>query len=130
MKRITLVDLNNFSYYPTISMGLVARYIRDAGFNLKVISPLSNGIKSRKREKVETKMDYYRSRIVFSQSTAVRSMIQQAEKLPYIKERFLKKRKLATSVINEIPEDTDLVLISTYTENYTICKRVVAHLKQ
>ncbi|MDC7996783.1 B12-binding domain-containing radical SAM protein [Gilvibacter sediminis] len=129
-KNITLIDLNNFSYYPTISMGLVARYIRDAGFNLKVISPLSNGIKSRKREKVETKMDYYRSRIVFSQSTAVRSMIQQAEKLPYIKERFLKKRKLATSVIAAIPEDTDLVLISTYTENYTICKRVVAHLKQ
>ena len=128
-KHITLIDLNNFSYYPTISMGLVARYIRDAGFSLNVISPLSNGIKSRSREKVEGKIDYYSSRIVFSQSRAVRSMIQQAEKLPYIKERFLKKRKLASTVINSIPAETDLVLISTYTENYTICKRVVSHLK-
>lgn len=127
-KNITLVDLNNFSYYPTISMGLVARYIRDCGFQLKVISPLSNGIKSRKREKVETKLDYYRNRIIFSQSKLVRGLIVTAEKLPYIKERFLKKRRLAKFVTDSIQNDTDLVLISTYTENYTICKQITAYL--
>ncbi|MEP2936581.1 MAG: radical SAM protein [Gilvibacter sp.] len=129
-KNITLVDLNNFSYYPTISMGLVARYIRDCGFNLNVISPLSNGIKSRKREKVETGIDYYRNRIIFSQSKLVRQLIITAEKFPFIKERFLKKRRLAKFVTDSIRPSTDLVLISTYTENYSICKQITAHLKQ
>lgn len=129
-KKITLVDLNNFSFYPTISMGLVAKYIRDCGFNLKVVSPLSQGIKSRKREKVETKFDYYRSRIVFSQSSLVRRMILVAEKLPFIKERFLKKARLAKMVIDNIDSEVDLVLISTYTENYSICKQVVKYLKK
>ncbi len=128
-KNITLVDLNNFSYYPTISMGLVARYIRDAGFNLEVISPLSNGIKYREREKVETQIDLYKSRLIFSQYKWVRGLILIAEKFPFIKERILNKSKLAKFVTSRINPSTDLVLISTYTENYSICKKVVAHLK-
>jgi radical SAM superfamily enzyme YgiQ (UPF0313 family) len=126
-KKITLIDLNNFSYYPTISMGLVARYIRDAGFDLEVISPLSNGIKSRSREKVETKLDYYKTRIIFSQAKWVRGLIVRAEKLSFVRERFLRKSKLSNVVIKKICSHTDLVLISTYTENYSICKKVVAH---
>lgn len=129
-KKITLIDLNNFAYYPTISMGLVARYIRDCGFELNVISPLSNGIKSRKREKVETKFDYYRSRVIFSQSRFIRGLILKADKLPFIKERFLKKSKLTKFVIPKIDLDSDAVLISTYTENYSICKRIVAYLQE
>ena len=129
-KKITLVDLNNFAYYPTISMGLIAKYIRDVNFRLQVISPLSNGIKSRKREKVETSLDYYKTRLIFSQIKLVRQLILFAEKLPFIKERFLKKRKLYNYVISCIDEDTDVVLISTYNENYSICKRVVNYLVQ
>lgn len=125
-KRITLIDLNNFSYYPTISMGLVARYIRDAGFDLEFISPLSNGIKYREREKVETKIDYYKTRLIFSQRKPVRWAIMQAEKFPFIKERILNKSKLSNFVINRLHSDTDLLLISTYTENFSICKKVVA----
>lgn len=111
-------------------MGLLARYIRDKGFDLEVISPLSNGISSRKREKVETPLDYYKNRIVFSQSTLVRYLITKAEQFAFIKERFLNKSKLAKVVRSSISQDTDLVLISTYTENYTICKKVVARLQK
>lgn len=128
--KVTLVDLNNFSHYPTIAMGFVARYIRDAGFDLNVISPLSNGIKSRKREKVETKLDYYKSRLIFSQKKVVRGMISMAQGLPAIQERFLKKKRLSKFVISAIPEDTDLVLISSYLENYSICKSIAAEMKK
>lgn len=130
MKKITLVDLNNFSYYPTISMGLVARYIRDAGFELEVLSPLSNGIKYREREKVESKLDYYKNFLIFSQSKLVRALILLAERLPFIKERILNKSRLSKFVISGVKSDTDLLLISTYTENYSICKKVVNHFKK
>ena len=112
-KRITLVDLNNFSYYPTISMGLVARYIRDAGFDLEFISPLSNGIKYREREKVETKIDYYKARLIFSQRKSVRWAIELAQRLPYIRERFMNKGRLSIFVIERLDPKTDLLLIST-----------------
>ncbi|MBW2936495.1 radical SAM protein [Aureisphaera sp. CAU 1614] len=126
--NVTLVDLNNFAHYPTLSMGLLARYIRDFGFNLKVISPLSNGIKSRKREKVETIIDYYKTRLIFSQLKSIRRLITIAESIPLIKERFLNKGKLYKAVISAIKPDTDLVLISTYNENYSICKKISEYL--
>jgi anaerobic magnesium-protoporphyrin IX monomethyl ester cyclase len=128
--KIKLVDLNNFAHYPTISMGLVAKYIRDYGFDLEVISPLSNGIKSRKREKVETIVDYYKNRLIFSQLKIVRRLILIAEKLPFIKERFLQKRKLSRFITSSIDPNSDLVLISTYNENYSICQSIVQQIKK
>ena len=111
-------------------MGLVAKHIRNYGFDLEIISPLSNGIKSRKREKVETIFDYYKKRLIFSQLKIVRRLILITEKSPFIKERFLRKRKLSKFITSSIDPKSDLVLISTYNENYSICKSIVHWLKK
>lgn len=123
-QHITLIDLNNFAYYPTLAIGLLARYIRDAGYDLTVLSPLSQGIKSRKREKTERSIDYLITRIVLSDRWIVRKLLQHIKKIAFVKERYMGKQRIYRFVKSSMPNTTDLVLISTYTENHSIFKKV------
>src|SRR5687767_6270252 len=48
--RILLVDLNNFSRYPTIAIGYLAAILRNSGFAVDVFSPLQVGVTGVPRE--------------------------------------------------------------------------------
>lgn len=128
MKHITLIDLNNFSYYPTMAVGFLARYIRDAGFDLTVMVPLSDGIKSRKKEKVEGSIDYYKSRFIHSDKMLPRMTINYLKKVSVVRETYNGKQKVFDYVKSQLNYETDLVLISSYTENYSICNKIGQHL--
>jgi len=49
-QRVLLVDLNNFSRYPTIPIGYLAAIARAAGMTISVFSPLTVGVKGVVRE--------------------------------------------------------------------------------
>jgi anaerobic magnesium-protoporphyrin IX monomethyl ester cyclase len=130
MKHITVIDLNNFSFYPTMSVGYLSSYIRGAGYDLKVLSPLSQGIKTRKREKVETRFDYFISRIRFSNLFIIQLILNYLKKVAFLKVRFMGKQRIFDYVKSTIDYGTDLVLISTYTENYSVCKKIAKLMHQ
>lgn len=129
MKRITLIDLNNFSFFPTMAIGYLSRYIKDAGYELDIMIPMSQGIESRKREKVEKTRDYVIDKIRHSNYMPFRMLIHYSKRIAAINERYMKKTKIFGYIKSHINLDTDLVLISTYTENYSICKKVAKLMK-
>jgi anaerobic magnesium-protoporphyrin IX monomethyl ester cyclase len=43
--RVMVVDLNNFSHYPTMSVGLIVALLREAGIAVDVLSPLARGVR-------------------------------------------------------------------------------------
>lgn len=42
--RVMVVDLNNFSRYPTMSVGLIVALLRASGMDVDVLSPLARGV--------------------------------------------------------------------------------------
>lgn len=130
MKHITLIDLNNFSYYPTMAVGFLSRYITEAGFDLKVMVPLSGGIQSRKKEKVEGYSDYLKARFIHSDLMVPKMTINYLKKVAFVRETYNGKRKVFNYIKSTMDYDTDLVLISCYTENYSICQKIGALLAE
>ena len=128
-KHITLIDLNNFSYYPTMAVGLLARYIKAAGFDLETLIPLSQGISSRKREKVEGPIDYLITRLVQSDWWILRVLVKTLKQSNFIYQSWQGKRKIYKFIVSELNRNTDLILISCYTENYGLCQQICSFLK-
>ena len=54
--RVLLIDLNNFSRYPTIAIGYLAAALRGAGMHIDVLSPLAHGVNGVVREPPETRL--------------------------------------------------------------------------
>lgn len=123
-KKITIIDLNNFSYYPTLSIGYLIAFLRKSEFDVTLLSPLNNGIGARKREKIETKVDLWKSLLLNSDNFILKRLFEIAKNIPFIYNTYLKKRNIYKNVIKDLNLETDLVLISTYFENYYICKRL------
>ncbi len=42
--RALVIDLNNFSRYPTLSVGLLVGVLRSSGVDVEVLSPLARGV--------------------------------------------------------------------------------------
>lgn len=128
--KITVIDLNNFSYYPTLAIGYLIAVLRKSDFEVKLLSPLSKGIKAAKRERIENIMHYWKAVLLNSDRILVKQMMMAARKAPFIYNLYRSKNKAFKSVKPDIPADTNLVLISTYFENYYTCKQLCGYLKE
>src|SRR5262245_41976969 len=64
--RLLVVDLNNFAYYPSIAVGYLAAVLRRNGYRVEVLSPLTLGVPSGVREKIEGPLDHWERLISFS----------------------------------------------------------------
>jgi hypothetical protein len=42
--RALVIDLNNFSRYPTLPVGLLVAVLRSSGIEVDVLSPLARGV--------------------------------------------------------------------------------------
>ncbi len=94
MKKITVIDLNNFSYYPTLAIGYLIAYLRKADFEVELLSPLNQGVTARKRERIENISHYWKSLILNSDREIVKKLMTLAKKTPFIYNRYLKKEKV------------------------------------
>lgn len=69
--KLIIVDLNNFSRYPTMSVGYLTALLRGFGHNVEVISPFAVGIGSFRRVSRPSQLGYIDS--VIRHATAVSS---------------------------------------------------------
>ncbi|HYG20219.1 MAG TPA: radical SAM protein [Ohtaekwangia sp.] len=127
--KITVIDLNNFSYYPTLAIGYLISFLRKAAFDVTLLSPLNKGIAAPKRERIENVSHYWKALVVNSDRVVIKKMMMLARKLPFVYNFFRSKDQIFESLKNEVPPGTDLVLISTYFENYYICRKLCRFLK-
>src|SRR4051812_6196526 len=53
-RRALIIDLNNFSTFPTLAVGILVAALRNAGFQATVMCPLAYGVIAAERERRET----------------------------------------------------------------------------
>ncbi len=61
-----IVDLNNFSVFPTLAIGLLVAAMRNAGHEVEVVCPLAYGVVAAERERRESWKDHLARRIHLS----------------------------------------------------------------
>src|SRR4051812_37334849 len=64
--RVLVVDLNNFSSFPTLAVGLLVASLRNAGCEVRLISPLAHDVEATERERAETIADHWARRVHLS----------------------------------------------------------------
>lgn len=64
--RALIVDLNNFSTFPTLAVGILIAALRNAGFDAEVICPLAHDVPAAEREHRETLIDHWQRRVHLS----------------------------------------------------------------
>lgn len=124
MKKITVIDLNNFSYYPTLAIGYLISYLRESGHETSLLSPLNQGVKSKQRERIENITHYWKSLVLNSDKPVVSKLMTTAKKIPFVYNRYLKKEKVYDLLKDSIDLNSDLILVSTYFENFYVCKKI------
>lgn len=125
--RVLIVDLNNFSLYPTISIGYLAAILRRHQMKVTVLSPLLHGIQGIVREPPESTFQNIGRRINMAMAQAPGSLAQNCNGLA---KRI--RASIATKDyprIGEIfrdakPADFDIVLASTYLMYYPVCHEI------
>ena len=129
--RVLFADLNNFSRYPTQSVGYLAAVLRGAGWKVEVFSPFSTGVSGVVREPPvrpwHLAMERLGYRSAVSRSPLVRQLRsslaglmapQLARATRRVLRRFLEQLDAGSSF--------DAVLISSYLIYYPLCREMAA----
>jgi len=129
-KRVLLVDLNNFSRYPTIPIGYLAAVLRRAQFAVSVFCPLSIGVEGVLREArphaLSLPMAKLNYRAAVSTSNFIRSVrdglaAKRLSQLTAEHDRVLQEFERALQ-----REKPAAVLISAYLMYYDLCVAMCA----
>ena len=62
-RRALIIDLNNFSTFPTLAVGILVAALRDAGVEVRVLCPLAHGVVVPARERQESTIDHLLRRL-------------------------------------------------------------------
>ncbi len=124
MKKITLVDLNNFAHYPTLPIGYIIAYLRASGLQVELLSPFNSGVVAKKREPTEKAFHYWEQRLRFSGSPAIKKTVRWLKGIPRLSDFYYKRDRIFEIVRDQLSLDTDLILISSYLEHYHVCKEI------
>lgn len=127
--RILIVDLNFFARFPTLCVGYLVAILRRAGYQVDVLSPLSFGVPSVVREKVEGPLDHFERRVSYS----TRAWIDPPRRL-LSRMRAGWRRRPDQRIVGELErvlaDPPELVLVSTYLERYPICVQICEAARQ
>lgn len=69
---VVLVDLNNFATFPTLAIGILIAALRNAAFDVQLISPLAHDVPAAERERAETAVDQLKRRLHLSTNPSLR----------------------------------------------------------
>lgn len=127
--RVLFVDLNNFSRYPTLSVGYLTAVLRQQDYQVDVFSPLSLGIDGYPRLTRAKPWEYYLNVLKHWSFVTRMPMIRwlrRATKI-YLEPGSKKEQELIVNKISEYLQDSpDIVLISAYTMFYEVCRDIAA----
>ena len=129
-RRALFVDLNNFSLYPTVGVGYIARALRDADWVVDILSPLSYGVRGLTREPRSTLWRHLFNRAnqaaAHSSLSVVRGLRDSAAELR--RRQFLARcHRVAARVEQALNQSRyDIVLVSAYLMYYPVCQAIGA----
>ena len=124
-----VVDLNNFSRYPTVAIGYLTAILRQSGADVSVFSPLSHGVDGVVREPRVKPWGHWDQYLRYWSATTPNTLVRSARA---IATQFAATPMLARNgdtVVEEFRQQLDagnydVVLISTYLMYFDICQKI------
>lgn len=121
--RTIIVDLNRFTSFPTLAVGILTAALRAHGHSVRVVCPMALGIPCAVREREETVWDDLRRRVRLTDSRAVR-WFRDISRTP---REWMDQRPrpvVLREVEKAISDGADAILLSAYLENYPTVKAI------
>jgi len=127
--KILVVDLNNFSRYPTLPVGLIVAVLRHAGIGVQVLSPLARGVQGYPRLTRAKPWDGLLDRMKYwsavTPSRRVRALRRRAADA--LRPVDPSSREVIVGYARELLESRpDAVLVSAYTMHERTCDELAA----
>ena len=116
-QRALLVDLNNFSTFPTLAVGLLVASLRNSGFEAEVICPLAHDVPAAERERRERITDHWARRIHLSTHPGFRAGRDLARRARAWWRGRPHPRVLAETA-RILDSKPDILLLSAYLQHY------------
>lgn len=122
-EKILIVDLNNFSTFPTLAIGILVASLRNAGHDVKLISPLAHDVPAAERERAERFTDHIARRIHLSTFPGIRIARNAAREL-----RRWRNERPHRRVLHEtnkaLADKPAAILLSAYLQHYRTVKEI------
>lgn len=128
-RRVLMVDLNNFSTFPTYAIGLLVAAMRNGGNEVRVLSPLAHDVPASERERAETWADHLRRRIHLSTSPPLRlprDLLRDARTRVLERPHPVVLREVEREIAERRP---DAILLSAYLQHYRTVRDLAALAK-
>ena len=125
--NILFVDLNNFARYPTLAIAYLIAPLRQAGFQVDLLSPLSFGAATMEREIQENWQEQLKQRVYFSSHPIMLKLHNSLRKI-YARYTAKPHTKTLDAIKEKIKNKSiDMILLSAYLNHYPTVK-VIAKL--
>jgi radical SAM superfamily enzyme YgiQ (UPF0313 family) len=127
--HVLFIDLNNFARYPTLAIAYLIAPLRQAGFQVDLLSPLSFNAPTVERESKETWQEHIKRRVYFSTHSIMlklhnrlRAFYAQQSARPHAATIAAIEEKLQQKSVH-------IILLSAYLSHYPTVK-IIAKLAQ
>ena len=114
--RVLILDLNNFSSFPTLAVGLLTASLRRRGVAVTVLCPLDHGVPASERERREDWRDHVQRRIHLSTAPGFRATRDALRALRH-RARHRPDGRVLARVREALAAGTDAVLLSAYLQH-------------
>lgn len=123
--KVLIVDLNNFASFPTLAIGILVASLRNAGHQVRLISPLVFDVPAAHREKQETYLDHLKRRIHL---TDFQPVLGARDILRDIRTGFRERPdgRVLREVRNALSDKPDVILLSAYLQHFESVREISA----
>jgi radical SAM superfamily enzyme YgiQ (UPF0313 family) len=128
-RKVLLVDLNAFSSFPTLAIGILTASLRRKGHIVEVICPLDHGRPTAMRERRERLSDHVMRRVHLSGLVAALPFRNGARAFRAFW-RNRPDRKTIARIQTAIDANPDVILLSAYLMHYEVVCEIAALAKQ
>jgi radical SAM superfamily enzyme YgiQ (UPF0313 family) len=124
-RRTLIVDLNNFSVFPTLAIGLLVATLRNSGFEARVLCPLAYGVIAAERERRETILDHVARRLHHTTWAPLRATRDGARRARHWWKGRTDPRMLRETE-RALDDRPDVLLLSAYLQHYKAVTEICA----
>ena len=127
--KALIVDLNNFSRYPTLSVGYLSAILKQNNHSVETLSPLFfglHGFPRRVRESAGLHYLKFMNHIGATTTNPVLKQIHRKMKKIFAPDLMRNQKTIIDSFTSMLESKPDIVLISAYTMYFDVCTAIAA----
>jgi radical SAM superfamily enzyme YgiQ (UPF0313 family) len=122
-RRALIIDLNNFSTFPTLAVGLLVASLRQGGIPTEVLCPLNFGIRYLPREHTDTLKDHLARRL---HHASWRPYLWASDTARAVRARWMSRtdRRMVAEIRRAVDERPGVVLLSAYLQHHSLVRLI------